>query len=80
MAKVTLLGAKVLHFPTDARREVFQALRAHRGNVTHAAKALDVTHRCLRGWIVTLEMQPDLDKIRTDSKRLRRRPAKKSVL
>lgn len=80
MAKVTLLGAKVLHFPTDARRELLQALRTHRGNVTHAAEALDVTHRCLRGWIVTLDLQGDLDEIRKRSKQLKRRPAKSSAL
>jgi DNA-binding NtrC family response regulator len=66
MARVTVLGALVRNVPEEARNQIRAAVREHDGNVTHAADALEISHRMMLRWIVDLGIQRDIDLIRKE--------------
>lgn len=64
MPRVTLLGALVIHEPEQARSIIRTKAVENDGNLVHTAAALNIPHRTLRRWVVTLGLDVDLDVIR----------------
>jgi len=66
MPRVTALGAKVMFDRPAAVETILTAVRAEKGNVVHAARALGVPHRSLCRWIGKLGIWDEIDAIRTE--------------
>lgn len=63
---MSVIGALAVAEPEMARERIRQAMRSHGGNTTHAATALNVSHRHLCRLIDELGLNPDVDKIRRE--------------
>jgi len=66
MPALSVIGALVIADPELARERIRVAIRENGGNTTHAATALNVSHRHLCRLIDELGMSHDLDKIRRE--------------
>lgn len=66
MPRVTELGALVMFQPQKAREIILDAVRSCAGNVTHAAKRLNVPHRSFCRFMNELGINRDVELIRRE--------------